>query len=228
MKKISEKLGIDLSQSSIVATFGGAAQGKSTLMACFIKELHDNSKNVSIISDDSDSLWMARLKNVGCDSNGAKIIYKSLKSGLTMVDLITFIKKQKEAFPFIECFIVDIYTSYDKNKWHELVEYIRSNNMMLFTTQHKSGDGKNVFNKLINIHNGLEKVTSSDIVLSLTRTKEPKLSLWKRFLNFFRPWFGLDKFVPTNTELSVMKNRYGSDGKTVDVSIDFSKINAKK
>lgn len=227
MKSIIEELGIDITLPSIVATFGNAADGKSSFMACIIKELHDAGKNVSIISDDSDALWMRRLKNVGCTSNGAKIIYKHLPI-CGVLDVLTFIKKQKDAFPFIDCVVIDMSMSNNNGGMSELVSFIRNNNMILFTTQHQRGlNGTNPYDAVTNVKSGIEKMLVSDVAISIQRKREPKLSLWKRFLNLFRPIFGLEKYVAPNIKLTVLKNRRGPNGYHVDYNLDFSKINTK-
>jgi hypothetical protein len=196
-------------------------------MACIIKELHDAGKNVSIISDDSDALWMRRLKNVGCTSDGAKIIYKHLPI-CGVLDVLTFIKKQKDAFPFIDCVVIDMSMSNNDGGMRELVSFIRNNDMMLFTTQHQMGLNKTKpYDALTNVNTRVEKMMTSDVAISIQRNREPKLSLWKRFLNLFRPIFGFEKYVAPNTQLTVLKNRRGATGYNVDYNLDFSKINTK-
>lgn len=224
MKTILEQLEVDINHPAIISTFGSAAQGKSTFMAYLIKELHDIGKNISIISDDSDSLWARRLINVGCNSAGAKIIYKKLYP-LSMVGVLDFIKNQKAAYPFIDCIVLDLSTARDEKAWKNLVSFIRNNNMMLFTTQQfKIQSKESPYESVTTLKTGLDKMVTSDVVLSVTK-KELKLSLWKRFLNFFRPLFGLKKSTPTNATLNVLKNRYGKDNSSIDYHLDFSKIN---
>lgn len=224
MKTILEQLEVDINRPAIISTFGSAAQGKSTFMAYLIKELHDIGKNISIISDDKDSLWARRLINVGCNSAGAKIIYKELQQ-LSIIEVLDFIKNQKGVYPFIDCVVLDLPTISDKKSWNDLISFIRNNNMMLFTTQQFRIQSKeSPYESVTTLKTGFDKMLTSDVVLSVTK-KELKLSLWKRFLNFFRPLFGFKKSIPTNATLNVLKNRYGKDNSSIDYHLDFSKIN---
>lgn len=222
MKKISKILGIDLDNPTIIGTFSKAAQGKSTLMAYLIKELHDLGKHVSIISDDKDSIWVSRLANVGCKPSDVKLIYKQLSTN-NLAEIIDFIKRQKEDKPYIDCVVLDlpINFNYDKPRLRELIEFIRTKGMMLFTTN-QSGRNSHEDEGYSNMD---EIGITSDVILSLNKIKTD-LVWWKRILNVFRPLFGLPKFVASNVNLSVLKNRRG-DKKELDFFMDFEKINKR-
>jgi hypothetical protein len=219
--KISKLLGIDLTQPSVIGTFSSANQGTSTLMAYFVKELHENGKTVSIISDTKDSVWLTRLKNLDCLGSKPSIIYKEVFPSIGDVNVFEFIKRQKEAKQEIDCVIIDFAFSYsNRDELKKIIEYVKENNMMLFIQKQLKPEFSG-FNSTISTE--LER---SDIALSIKRTPS-KLSFWKRFLNAFRPIFGLEPFQEPNIKLHLLKNRYGCDNTVSEVFFDFGKINKK-
>lgn len=222
--KISKLLGIDLTQPSVIATFSSANQGTSTLMAYFVKELHENNKTISIISDTKNSVWLNRLKNLDCLGSKPSIIYKEVFSSVGAVNIFEFIKKQKEAKPEIDCVIIDFAFSYsDRDELKKMTEYVKENNMMLFIQKQikQLNPEYSGFNPTISTE--LER---SDIAISLKKLPS-KLSLWKRFLNVFRPMFLFKPFEEPNIKLHLLKNRYGRDNTVSEAFFDFEKINKK-
>ncbi len=227
MKSILKELGIDLTGPSGMVAFAQTAQGKSTFTAYLVKELHDAGKQVSVISDDSESLWISRLKNIGCVPSDAKIIYKQLPV-IKMNELFDFIQKQKAAMPFINCLVLDIVVNYyDKTTLTKIVDFAKLNNMFLFMTSQKRSYGKEFYNQLKFTPETLDKLMLSDIAIDITKKDNINLSFWKKFLNLFRPLFGFEKFKPMNTNVKVLKNRRGRDNYNFEYQLDFKKINHK-
>jgi hypothetical protein len=218
--KISELLGVDLTQPSIIGTFSSANHGKSTLMAYFVKELHENGKTISIISEEPPKTWLTRLNNIGF-TKGNSIIYKQLPYNLGVLD---FIKRQKDAVPDLDCVIVDRPFQLDnRGNLTELCSFIRENNMMLFVAQstRRLVDEKPSYDEIT-------KFYKLDTVLSLTRKPIAKLPLLKRIVNFITKPFGYIPFKEKNVTLKVLKNRYGRDGHSLDLFLDFKKVNQRQ
>jgi hypothetical protein len=217
--KILDLLGVDLTAPSVIGTFSSAAQGKSTLMAYFVKELHENGKTISIISEEPPKTWLTRLKNIEC-VNGKSIIYKELPYNLGVLD---FIKRQKDAIPDLDCVIVDRpFDLNDRGNLTELCRFIRDNKMMLFVAQNTR--------RLVDEqppYIELTKIQNVDLGLSLTRKPITKLPFLKRIVNFITKPFGYIPFKEKNITLKVVKNRYGRDGHSLDLFLDFKKVNQR-
>jgi hypothetical protein len=218
--KILDLLGVDLTAPSVIGTFSSAAQGKSTLMAYFVKELHENGKTISIISEEPPKTWLTRLKNIEC-VNGKSIIYKELPYNLGVLD---FIKRQKDAIPDLDCVIVDRpFDLNDRGNLTELCRFIRDNKMMLFVAQNTR--------RLVDEqppYIELTKIQNVDLGLSLTRKPITKLPFLKRIVNFITKPFGYIPFKEKNITLKVVKNRYGRDGHSLDLFLDFKKVNQRQ
>ncbi len=218
--KILDLLGVDLTAPSVIGTFSSAAQGKSTLMAYFVKELHENGKTISIISEEPPKTWLTRLKNIEC-VNGKSIIYKELPYNLGVLD---FIKRQKDAVPDLDCVIVDRpFESNDRGTLTELCHFIRDNKMMLFVAQNTR--------RLVDEqppYIELTKIQNVDLGLSLTRKPITKLPFLKRIVNFITKPFAYIPFKEKNITLKVVKNRYGRDGHSLDLFLDFKKVNQRQ
>jgi hypothetical protein len=215
--KFLNLLGVDLNSPSTISTFSTAAQGKSTLMTYFVKELHDNGKTISIISDDSNKIWLNRLRNIGCQK-GQPLIHKELPY---QASIFEFINKQKDAIPDLNCVIVDRpFESNDRHTITELCDFIRENNMMLFVAQNTR--------RLIGEKNPsveLTRLQNTDLGLSLYRKPVTKLAWYKRLINLFAKPFGKTPYVNPNVTLKVVKNKYGKDGNSLDIFLDFKKVN---
>jgi hypothetical protein len=74
----------------------------------------------------------------------------------------------------------------------------------------------------------LTKVQNVDLGLSLTRKPITKLPLLKRIVNFITKPFGYIPFKEKNVTLKVVKNRYGRDGHSLDLFLDFKKVNQRR
>lgn len=215
--KISQLLGIDLNSPSVIATFSSAGQGKSTLMAYFVKELHDSGKTISIISEEPNKIWLNRLTNIGCKQR-QPLIHKQLPYQASVFE---FIKKQKDAIPDLNCVIVDrLFESNDRDTITNLCNFIRENKMMLFVAQNTR---KMIGNETPSTE--LTKIQNIDLGLSLYRKPVTKLAWYKRLINFFAKPFGKTPYVNPNVTLKVVKNRYGKDGHSLDIFLDFKKVN---
>jgi hypothetical protein len=218
--KILDLMGVDLTAPSVIGTFSTANQGKSTLMTYFVKELHENGKTISIISEEPPKTWLTRLKNIEC-TKGNSIIYKQLPYDLGVLD---FIKRQKDAIPSLDCVIVDRpFELKDRGSLTELCNFIRENNMMLFVAQstRRLVDEKPSFDEI-------KKFYNLDTVLSLTRKPIAKLPFLKRIVNFITKPFGYIPFKGKNVTLKVLKNRYGRDDHSLDLFLDFKKVNQRQ
>jgi hypothetical protein len=220
---ILEILGVDVAQPYVIGTFSTAGQGKSTLMASFVKELSEKGKTVSIITDESVKLWVRRLSNLEIIKNlkdENKIYIKKIPYGGNHLD---FIKKQKNERPEINCIFLDIsIVSRNKQELFELCQFIRDNGMMLFLTS----NSKSFPNKSV-VVDSYSAIQSMDCAVSITRINPKKLSFFKRLVNFIVKPLGLNpyKVDNKNVRLNVVKNRRGSNDMGFDLSLDFEKIN---
>lgn len=215
--KVLNLLGVDLNAPSVIATFSSAAQGKSTLMAYFVKELNENGKTILIISDDVHRVWFTRIKNMGCNGGVAITHLPWFKNSGVLEE----IKRAKNARPDLNCVILDRpFESNDRHTITELCSFIRENNMILFVAQNTR--------RLVGEETpstDLTKVQNTDIGLSLYRKPVTKLAWYKRLINLFAKPFGKTPYVNPNVTLKVVKNRYGRDGNSLDIFLDFKKVN---
>jgi hypothetical protein len=215
--KISEIIGVDLTQPSIIGTFSSANQGKSTLMAYFVKELNDMGKTILIISDDVNSVWFSRLENIDCHG-GVRITHLPWFKNSGVLEEI---KKFKIAEPNLDCVIVDKpFESNDRGSLTELCNFIRDNKMMLFVAQNTR--------RLVDEqppYIELTKIQNVDLGLSLTRKPITKLPFLKRLVNLITQPFGFTVYKQKNVTLKVVKNRFGRDSHSMDLFLDFKKVN---
>lgn len=215
--KILKMLGVDLTAPSVIGTFSTANQGKSTLMTYFIKELHDKGKTISIITEEPSKMWLRRLTNIGCEK-GQPLIHKQLPYQASVFE---FIKKQKDAIPNLDCVIVDQpFGSNDRDEIIELCNFIRENKMMLFVTQNTR---KIIGSEVVPIE--LTKMQNTDLALSLYRKPVSNLVWYKRLANFFAKPFGKTPYANPNVTLKVIKNRYGHPHGSLNLFLDYKKIN---
>lgn len=215
--KVLNLLGVDLNAPSVIATFSSAAQGKSTLMAYFVKELNENGKKILIISDEVNSVWFTRLKNIDC-YGGVGITHLPWFKN---VGILEEIKKVKKSEPNLNCVIVDRpFESNDKDTITELCSFIRENNMMLFVGQYTR--------RLVGEESpptDLTKMQNIDVGLSLYKKPVSKLAWYKRLINLFAKPFDKTPYNKPNVTLKVIKNRYSGDGNSLDIFLDFKKVN---
>jgi hypothetical protein len=218
--KILDLLGVDLTTPSVIGTFSSASQGKSTLMAYFVKELHDNGKTILIISDDVNSVWFSRLENIDCHGGVGITHLPWFKNGGVLEE----IKKAKIAQHNLDCVIVDKpFESNDRGTLTELCHFIRDNKMMLFVAQNTR---RLVDEQPPSVE--LTKIQNIDLGLSLYKKPVTKLPLLKRIVNFITKPFGYTPYKEKNVTLTVVKNRYGRDGHFLDLFLDFKKVNQRQ
>lgn len=206
--------GIDLNHNGVICLTSKAAQGKTSLMAYFVKELYDNRKNILIIGEEHEKVWVRRLKNLISYQGDNKLMVKNLPF---TADVLDYIKKYKEIHPEFDCLILDHSLLEKREVYTQIINYLRKNNIMvLFPQQAKNTVSNDLF---VN-----DKLITTDVCLGITKNNG-ELKFWKRAVNFFFRLFGIEVFKNPNTKIYMLKNRYADSPLSIDYNIDYTYMN---
>jgi hypothetical protein len=206
--------GIDLNHNGVISLTSKAAQGKTSLMAYFVKELYDSGKNILIIGEEHEKVWVRRLKNLITHQGDNKLIIKNLPF---TVDVLEYIKKYKEVHPEFDCLILDHSLLNKREVYTQIIDYVRENNIMLLFSQQLVKPMSDDF--IVS-----DKLKYSDVCLGITKTNG-ELTFWKKLVNLiFKPFKNV-VFEKPNIRINVLKNRYTESPLWVDYNVDFKKMN---
>jgi energy-coupling factor transporter ATP-binding protein EcfA2 len=211
---ILKKLNIDIKDNSIVSVLSKAAQGKTTLLTYLVKELNEGDKNILVISDGPEKLWLRRLKNLLPNFNKKNmLIVKQLSFGSNYVG---FLNKVKEVHPEFDCLIFDSFCSEDESR--EIIEYARQENLLTFISGHMVTTFFTPYHGSHNIRKSL-----ADVIISVTKhnTDTPL----KDKINKFFKKFGIILFKRKNVKIVCLKNRYGKDSSELEYFFDYEFLN---
>lgn len=208
--------GIDLKRNGVIGLTSKAAQGKTSLMAYFVKELYDNGKNILIIGEEHEKVWVRRLKNLISYQRDNKLMVKILPF---TADVLEYVKKYKEVHSEFDCLILDHSLLEKREVYTQIIDYVRENNiMLLFSQQAKNTVSDDLF------FDEKNKLTTTDVCLGITK-QNSELNFWKRAINFFFGLFDIEVFQNSNTKIYTLKNRYADSPLSIDYYIDYTKMN---
>lgn len=206
--------GIDLNHNGVIGLTSKAAQGKTSLMAYFVKELYDSGKNILIIGEEHEKVWVRRLKNLITHQGDNRLIIKNLPF---TADILDYIKKYKEIHPEFDCLILDHPLLNKREAYTQIIDYVKENNIMLLVSQQL---GKTISDDF----RVSDKLAYSDVYLGITKTNG-ELTFWKKLVNLiFKPFKNV-VFEKPNTRITVLKNRYADSPLWIDYNVDFKKMN---
>jgi len=201
------KLGIANQESAMVSLTSRFGLGKSTLLAVIAAEFYHDGKNVLFLTDDVKEETIIRK------------VKKALHGSKPNLNLVTLTAKRYVNLT------KDIWTQLDAKDYEVIIvdgriedfDFLRSlsfGTKAIIITAHQQN---RVLEEDTSFFKPSEVLMKSDMVLTLNVSKE--FTFWEEVKYFFCFWL-----KKPNRTLNILKNRYGKDGISVDLHIDFENV----
>jgi GTPase SAR1 family protein len=189
---------IKFTEPTLVSVGGKPAVGKTTVLIAMVKNMVRVGDKVIVISDDKPTKWISKFL------------------GLPEVKFFFLTYDQIKQLPTIvgdnDCdfLILDIAKTLTAIELLELKNFASSKNIITFTSFQTYYN----LNAQLNGYHNQKIMQYSDYVIDITRN--PKFKWWEQLKYFFLPFW----FKKPNASISVIKNRFGSNG-TENVYINY-------
>lgn len=202
-----DKLGITNLDSGLISLASTYGLGKSTLLAVIAAEFYHDGKNVLFLTDDVKEETIIKKVRKALQGKKPNLNLVTL-TAKRYVNLTKDIWKQLDAKDY-EVIIVDgVIEDFD------FLRRLSFGTKAVILTTHQQQ--RNITDNILEIKPS-QVLMKSDMVLTLS-VKEG-FTFWEDVKYFFCFWL-----KKPNRSLKILKNRYGKDGVSVNLHVDFEKV----
>lgn len=202
-----DKLGITNLDSGLISLASTYGLGKSTLLAVIAAEFYHDGKNVLFLTDDVKEETIIKKVRKALRGKKPNLNLVTL-TAKRYVNLTKDIWKQLDAKDY-EVIIVDgVIEDFD------FLRRLSFGTKAVILTTHQQQ--RNITDNILEIKPS-QVLMKSDMVLTLS-VKEG-FTFWEDVKYFFCFWL-----KKPNRSLKILKNRYGKDGVSVNLHVDFEKV----
>ena len=205
-----DKLGITNLDSGLISLASTYGLGKSTLLAVIAAEFYHDGKNVLFLTDDVKEETIIKKVRKALQGLSPNLNMVTL-TAKRYVNLEEEIKIQLAAKDYKLIIVDGLIADFD------FLRRLSFDTKAMIITTHQQQ--RNITDNILEIKPS-QVLMKSDMVLIL-KVKEG-FTFWEKVKYFFCFWL-----KKPNRSIKILKNRYGKDGVSVDLHVDFENVKVK-
>jgi Ni2+-binding GTPase involved in maturation of urease and hydrogenase len=209
--KLITELGMDFNRTAMFGFGSSFGLGKTTIFSIMAAEYYHEGKNVLFLTNDMDERTVMKKikKALKGETPNLNVCSLNVKK---FINLEEAFEAQLEVKDFDIVIVDGSLVTEDYNLLREL-----SNKHKCIVIASIQTQGYAIPHEIIQYPKSITILQKVDMLMSLTTKKE--FTFWKNMKYIF--FFWLKK---PNRTITILKNRYGADGTSIDISVDFDNV----